>query len=130
LGRTVPPGDPASLAQAMLETLANDGLRDRMAGQVEAVRGQLSWMRAVEPVAAFLDRVAYAPDTIDAARKAAAARQTKVYIQQQSERIHSLEHGQQDLLEQVEKLRAHIEAIKQGRVMRLVSAVDRMLGRR
>ena len=129
LGRTVPPGDPASLAQAMLEMLEDTSLRDRPAGQVEADCCELSWMRAVEPVAAFLDRVAYAPDAIDAARKAAAARQTKVYIQQQSERIHSLEQGKQDLLEQMEKLRAHIEAIKQGRVMRLMSAVDRILGR-
>jgi len=129
LGRTVPPGDPASLAQMMLDMLADDGLRGRMARQVEAVRGELSWARAVEPVAAFLDRVACAPDAIGAARKAAAAQQTKVYIQQQSDRILTLEQDKQDLLEQVKGLHAYLEAIKRGRVMRLMSAVDRMLGR-
>jgi GT2 family glycosyltransferase/glycosyltransferase involved in cell wall biosynthesis len=164
LGRTVPPDNSELLAQAILEMLADDGLRDRIAGQVQAVRSELTWTRAVEPVVAFLDRVAFAADALDAARRAARVRQTIVHMQQQSDhirsleqlitsqgqriasqeqriasqeqriasqgqRIASLEQDKQSLIEYAEGLRTHIEAIRQGRVMRLMRAINVLLGR-
>ena len=171
LGRVVPPGRPDVLAKVILEMLADDSLRDRVAERAQTVRGELAWGRAVEPISAFLDRIGFAPDALGAARSAAEARQTIVRLQQLSHQLGELERqlaeqqqqiasqeqrlaaqeqqiiaekelivskeqvvalletDKQALTTQVEELRAEIEAIRQGRVMRLIRAVNIALGR-
>jgi len=122
LGRTVPPGRPDLLAQAILDMLADEGLRERVKLNAEAVREELTWTRAVEPIAGFLNRVAFAPDAIEASRSAARVRQTL-------ERVRDLEQKVQSLEKEIQRLRSHIEDIKRGRVMRLMRAMNVALGR-
>jgi GT2 family glycosyltransferase/glycosyltransferase involved in cell wall biosynthesis len=136
LGRAVPPSDSELLAQAILEMLADDHLRDRVAKTARALHSDLAWTRVVEPITNFLDRVAFAPDGLEAARTAAHARQTSTTIARLQTRIQNLEQ-QVEALEQIgqnvtayaKSLEAHIEAIKQGRVMRLMRVIDDLLGR-
>jgi GT2 family glycosyltransferase/glycosyltransferase involved in cell wall biosynthesis len=136
LGRVIPSGRPVLLARAILEMLADDGLRDRVTERAQAVRDELTWERAVEPIAAFLERVAFAPDALDAARRAAQARQTTVHLQRLEEQasalkdeVFQLRRDKQALSDYVEELLAHIQAIRQGRVMRLMNRIDKILGR-
>lgn len=119
LGCTVPSGQPDLLAQAILEMLADPGLRERVERQAQAVRGELAWSRVVEPIAAFLSRAAFAPDALAASRQAAQARQAM-------ERVRSLEQG---LMKHIEELEAHLEDIRKGRVMRLMRAINIARGR-
>jgi len=109
LGRLVAPDDPRQLAEAILETLADPGIRVRVDRAAAPVRRELAWAKVVEPIAAFLDRATLAPDALQAARVAADARRS-------ADRIRALEE--------------HIEAIYRGRVMRLVRAVNAFLGRK
>jgi GT2 family glycosyltransferase/glycosyltransferase involved in cell wall biosynthesis len=103
LGRAVPPKRPDLVAEAILAMLSDDGLHDRVAEAARPLRAELTWERVVEPLSAFLEHVAFAPDAITASRTAAKARQ--------------LEQERDRLLE-------HLEEIRQGRVMRLLNAVD------
>lgn len=136
LGRALPPERPDLLAEAILSMLADDGLRERVGERAQALREELAWSRVVEPIAAFLERAAFAPDALETAKKAAQARQSVVHIERLSNRVGNLEkhvafqEGQvAELKEYVQELRAHIEAIKQGRVMRVVGAINKALGR-
>jgi GT2 family glycosyltransferase/glycosyltransferase involved in cell wall biosynthesis len=129
LGRAVPPSDPELLAQVILEMLADDHLRDRVAKTARALHSELTWTQVVEPIASFLDRVAFAPDGLEAARTAARARQTITTITRLQTRVQSLEQVEENMKAYAEKLEAHIEAVRQGRVMRLMRAINTMLGR-
>jgi len=122
LGRAVPAGQPEQLAQAILEMLEDNELRVRVGQAAEPLRQELAWPRVVEPIAHFLERAAFAPDALEATRRAAHARRTVEYIQSQEQRIRTLE-------ERVTHLQNHIEAIKRGRVMRFVRAINILLGR-
>ena len=112
LGRTVPPDRPDALAETILKMLADDGLRRRVAAQAQGIREEFAWSRSVEPIASFLGRVAFAPDALQASRRTAEAWQERKNMQQ---RINELE--------------AHLDEIRQGRVMRLLRAVNIALGR-
>jgi GT2 family glycosyltransferase/glycosyltransferase involved in cell wall biosynthesis len=125
LARTVPPGRPDLLATTILEMLADEGLRDRVGGQAQRLRGGLAWTRCVEPIASFLDRVAFAPDALAAIRRAAQARQMAQHIQEMAHHIQDLELDKQGMQDYIGKLESHIEAINQGRVMRLMNALKR-----
>jgi glycosyltransferase involved in cell wall biosynthesis len=122
LGRTVPAGQGEALAQTILSMLADDGLRDRVDERAQPLREAFAWTRVVEPIAAFVERAAFAPDALHAARRAAQERQTL-------ERLEALEEQVASLEEYVGALKAHIEAVGQGRVMRLLRKLDAMLGR-
>ncbi len=137
LGRAVVPGRPDLLAQAILEMLADETLRDRVAVQSQAVREELAWTRCVAPIAAFLERVAFAPDALIAARQAAQTRQVEWKIEALEQQLvrereslmQAWEQERQCLQRDIQELLAHLEAIKQGRVMRLMRAIDVALGR-
>lgn len=111
LGRVLPPGRADLLSQAILEWLTDDNLRNRVARQEQAARVALTWEQCVHPVISFLEEITFAPDALDAARRAAQTRQV-------SDRIKSLEQVQDQL-----------DAVMQGRVMRLVRGVNIALGR-
>jgi GT2 family glycosyltransferase/glycosyltransferase involved in cell wall biosynthesis len=111
LGCVLPPGQPDLLSQAILEWLEDDRFRRRVTGQTEGAQTALSWQQCVRPVLSFLEKCAFAPDALDAARQAAQTRQV-------SNRIQSLEQVQDQL-----------DAVMQGRVMRLVRGVNIALGR-
>lgn len=130
LGRVIPPAHPEMLAQAILELLADDILRERVAQLAEQLRQELAWTRVVEPIANFLDRAAFAPDALEAAQNATQARQTVDYIQSLEQRIHALEVHNHALEVHNHALEAHIEAINRGRVMRLMRAVNTLIGRK
>jgi FtsZ-binding cell division protein ZapB/glycosyltransferase involved in cell wall biosynthesis len=136
LGRAVPPGNSELLAQAILEMLADDHLRDHVAQAARSLHSDLAWTQVIEPIAGFLDRVAFAPDGLEAARTAAHTRQTITTITHLQARIQELEQHA-EALEQIgqntqayaESLEAHIEAINQGRFMRLMRTINSILGR-
>ncbi len=111
LGQSVAPRDAKLLAQTILDMLDDDTLRDRVRERAAVVQRKLTWPKIIEPIAAFLEYVSFAPDAVDAARIAANARQ--IIEQKQI----------------IEGLREHIEAIKQGRVMRLMGWLNKILGR-
>jgi GT2 family glycosyltransferase/glycosyltransferase involved in cell wall biosynthesis len=112
LGRAVPPGRPDLLAQAILDLLADDESRHRVAEQAQALRDEFAWSRAVKPVAGFLQDAAFAPDALQATSRMALAGQEKRQMQQR-----------------IDELEAHLEEIRQGRIMRLLRAVNVALGR-
>jgi len=62
LGATVPPGDPAALAQAIERLLADDGARASARLALERLGRELQWSRVVAPLARFLDAPASAAD--------------------------------------------------------------------
>jgi glycosyltransferase involved in cell wall biosynthesis len=112
LGRTVPPERPDLLAEAILEMLADEGLRQRVTEQARGLGDEFAWSRAVEPVARFLERAAFAPDALHAARRVGAAWQERKEMQQR-----------------IDALEAHLDQIRRGRVMRLLRAINVALGR-
>ena len=104
LGRTVPPGQPEALAQAILDMLADNDLRQRVTERAENVRGEFVWSQSVKPIAGFLERAAFAPDALAASRRLATQRR-------------------------VEELEASLEKIHQHWIMRCLRAVRFALGR-
>ena len=112
LGRTVPPERPDLLAEAILDMLADDGLQQRVAERSRGLGDELAWSCAVEPVARFLERVAFAPDALLAARGVKEAWQDR-----------------QEMLQRIDELETHLAEIRRGRVMRLLRAVNVALGR-
>ena len=129
LGRTVPPGDVRTLAQTILEQLTDEGLRERTAQQARAMQNELTWQRAVEPIATFLECVAFAPDAVEAARKATQARRIIVRLEQMEALRQQAESEKQSLMKHNRELEAHIVQIQHGRVMRFLSAINKVLGR-
>jgi GT2 family glycosyltransferase len=125
LATTVPPGRPDVLATTILEMLADEGLRDRVTGPAQRLRGELTWTRCVEPIASFLDRVAFAPDALASIRRAAQARQMAHRIQEMAHHIQDLELDKQGMQNYIQELESHIDAINRGRVMRLMNALKR-----
>ena len=111
LGRTAPPEDPNALAEAILQMLADDDRRRRAVEQSPGLREEFAWSRSVEPIARFLERAAFAPDALQALRSSDALQERREMLQ----RIHDLEK--------------HLEEIRQGRVMRLIRAINIALGR-
>ena len=126
LGRTVRPDDANALAEAILEMLADQDLRHRVQQQAQPLRDQFAWARCIEPIAGFMERVSFAPDALEATRRAAELRRMATYVETMT-RAWEIERHQ--MRERVEGLEAHIEAIKEGRVMRLLRAIDLALGR-
>jgi len=127
LGQTVPPQRPDLLAEIILSALADDGLRTRVTENAQAVRAELAWARVVEPIAAFLERVSFAPDALTASRTAAEARTMIAQLKRQEHlesHIKYLERERERLMQDREVLRKHLNGIRRGRVMRLMNAVD------
>jgi glycosyltransferase involved in cell wall biosynthesis len=122
LGRAVPPKRPDVVAGAILSMLEDDGLRDRVAENAQPLRAELAWSRVVEPIAAFLERVAFAPDALTTSRTAAELRRTVVQMERLEARARQLEQER-------DQLRDHLHDIQQGRVMRVLKAVDGFLAR-
>ncbi|MDP2952881.1 MAG: glycosyltransferase family 1 protein, partial [Chloroflexota bacterium] len=62
LGKVVPCGDAAQIARALIEVLSLADPRESYRERFEAVRSQLNWKRAVEPLLRFLSNPQRAPD--------------------------------------------------------------------
>ena len=83
----------------------------------------------MEPIEAFLERVAFAPDSLDATRRASEIRQMDWKIDSIEREKNAWEQERRKLQSEIQKLLDHIEDIKQGRVMRLMRAINVALGR-
>jgi len=136
LGQVVPPQRPDLLAHAILDTLADEGIAARVAERAQRFFKLRTWRHVVEPIAAFLDRVAFAPDALEASRTAADARRIDTHVQNQADRIRHLEHQATVQTQRIatleddnQSLRDHIRAVSQGRVMRFMRAINIALGR-
>jgi GT2 family glycosyltransferase/glycosyltransferase involved in cell wall biosynthesis len=64
LGRVVPPGDVAAVAQALRDLLAQPDLRARLAPRFAAVAATLTWDRAAAPLVAYCRAPRRAPDRL------------------------------------------------------------------
>lgn len=62
LGKVVPCGDAGQIARALIEVLSLADPRESYRERFEAVRRQLTWKRAVEPLLRFLSNPQRAPD--------------------------------------------------------------------
>jgi GT2 family glycosyltransferase/glycosyltransferase involved in cell wall biosynthesis len=122
LGQIVPSERPDRLAEAILSMLADDGLRVHVTKNAQTVWAELAWERVVEPIAAFLEHVAFAPDALTASRTAAEARRTV-------ERLSQLESRVQHLVQECGRLMDHLNDIRQGRVMRVLNILDNWLSK-
>jgi glycosyltransferase involved in cell wall biosynthesis len=119
LGRCVA-HDADEMAQAILDVLATP--RQAYRPRFAQLSDRLAWSRAAEPLLRFCARPAQAPD-----RDAALA------ARWQAQRAASAARRERELLDayrKLEQLRQHLQAIQQGRVMRLLNRLDRWLGRR
>src|SRR5579884_2583120 len=74
LGRVVPPGDVAAVAQALRDLLAQPDLRARLAPRFAAVAATLTWDRAAAPLVAYCRAPRRAPDQVAPAGEEAAPR--------------------------------------------------------
>lgn len=132
LGRTVQAGRPDLMAQAILEMLAAPDLRTRVAEQAQEARRELTWRRCVQPVAAFLERAALAPDALQAAREMARLRLYRDQVrelQRVTREKDEMEAMYQARIDEIEAgYQAHIKAIMNGRVMRLMRAFHVLRG--
>ena len=127
LGQTVLPGHPDLLAEAVLSMLADDGLRDRVAERAQAVRSELTWARVVEPIATFLECARFALDALTASRTAAEVRRTIVQLERLESHNQQLRQELNLLKQERDQLKDHLNAIRQGRVMRILNAMDNWL---
>jgi glycosyltransferase involved in cell wall biosynthesis len=64
-GLTVPPGDDAALADALLRLLDDRTLADESGANARALAGKLTWPRTLAPLVAFCDDPKRAPDLVD-----------------------------------------------------------------
>jgi len=116
LGRCVA-HDAGQIAQAILEVLATP--RETFRPRFEQLASQLAWPRAVEPLARFCARPAKAPD-----------HRPSLVAQWKDNRAVSTARRESELLDAYRKLdqmHDHIEAIRRGRVMRLLNKINRWL---
>jgi glycosyltransferase involved in cell wall biosynthesis len=111
LGRCVE-HDASQIAKAILEVLATP--REAYRLRFEPIASQLAWSRVVEPLAQFCARPAKAPDHCES-----------LVTRWEEQRASSMARRESELLE----LYRHLEAIQQGRVMRVLNRLDRWLGR-
>lgn len=81
LGRAVVPGDVDGLVETITDMLADQLLNEATFVNAQAVQDDLTWTSVVQPIEAFMERVAFAPDALVAARQAAEARRLSNYIQ-------------------------------------------------
>jgi len=119
LGRCVD-HDADQMAQAILDVLATP--RRAYGPRFAQLGDRLAWSRAAEPLLRFCAHPAQAPD-----RDAALA------ARWQKQRAASTAQRERELLDayrKLEQLRDHLQAIQQGRVMRLLNRLDRWRGRR
>lgn len=118
LGRCVE-HDAEQIARAILEVLATP--RETYRPRFEQLAGQFAWPRAVEPLARFCAQPAKAPDHC-----------ASLVARWKEQRASSTARRESELLDvyrRLEQLQNHIEAIQQGRVMRVLNRLDRWLGR-
>ncbi|MEJ1156487.1 MULTISPECIES: glycosyltransferase family 4 protein [Microbacterium] len=62
LGAVVPPQDPEALARAIIEVLFDDARRESILSNVQQVREDFTWERAVAPLRDFCENPTRAPD--------------------------------------------------------------------
>ena len=70
LGAVVPPDNPRALADALIEVLVDESLREKITRSLDEVRLNLSWENTVAPLAEFCAHPTPAPDRV-AGRRAA-----------------------------------------------------------
>ena len=123
LGRTVAPGRPDLLAEAILEALDDDA-RKQVDQSASQVREQLAWRRVVAPIGRFLECARFAPDALGAARRAAEARRTLAHREELQARITALEQNVAQRDQQVTSLEQRVAGAAQNAAEQ-VAAVTR-----
>jgi hypothetical protein len=119
LGHALAPGDVAGLSRAMSEMLSDARWRERRAPFFDALRREMAWTRVLQPLAAFCrePRKAYDSRTFENLRADPGPAERIAEL--------NLELGRQR--GEVHRLHSHIHALENGRVMRLMTGLQRRL---
>lgn len=116
LARLAGPGDARAVADALLALLEDPPPRPVLTARTRSLREAWTWPRVVRPIVDFVRRPERAPDA-DRARGRIPALLTL--------------RKENDLLRQENRfLQAHLEAIRRGRLVRLLNAIYGLWGRR
>lgn len=115
LARVVPPRDPCAVADALLSWLDNPPSREQLARQTMPLRDRLRWSVVVRPIEAFLREPHMAPDAPHARRRAL----HWIGLRVENDRLRS----------EYAALRAHLEAVRRGRIVRMLNRIYRIWGR-
>lgn len=111
LGKTVLSGQVDMLAETIVDMLAEPVLSQSVAQKSAPIKSELGWAQVVKPIANFVQQASFAPDAFKAAKVAAEVRQ-----------LHEIRIEN-------DRLQAHLNQIEQGRVMKFMNTVNKMLGR-
>jgi glycosyltransferase involved in cell wall biosynthesis len=115
LARVVPPRDPCAVADALFSWLDNPPSREQLARQTMPLRDRLRWSVVVRPIEAFLREPRMAPDAPHARRRAL----HWIGLRVENDRLRSENAA----------LRAHLEAVRRGRIVRMLNRIYRIWGR-
>ncbi len=121
LGRVAPAGDAAGFAQALLELADQPQMRQQYASAFASARAAFSWQRALEPLVAFCTSPRYAADR--AAATEIAARTPPVPQVNREAELEAIIEAKNAHIAHLENL---IRRLESGRVMRLLSLVERL----
>jgi len=132
LGQVVPPGDVEAIANAILHLLDIPNLREAYRQGFEQVRPLLTWEHICAPIVRFCQNPALAPDR--------AAHGGELYAPlertwaERTERLQQEIERQQaqiaDLTNRWQQSEARFQAAMNGRIMRLITGIQRRLLRR
>jgi hypothetical protein len=129
LGEVVAPGDHEAIAAAILRLLDTPNLREAYRERFEQVRPQFTWEQVCQPIARFCQNPQFAADRDHQDRYAQALSKIKLISLIDTLRRDLNERDEQiaTLKVRIANLETELEAIKRGRVMRLMSRVDQLI---
>lgn len=121
LGYVVPIGNAECFAQALLDLASQPQARQHYAGAFASARDAFSWQRALKPLIAFCTNPHYAADRVNAAVSA-----VRTPPKPQVNREAQLEAIIVEKNAHIARLEDLIRRLESGRVMRLLSLIERL----
>jgi glycosyltransferase involved in cell wall biosynthesis len=130
LGCVVAPGDEAGLAAAILELAAEPERRERRAAAMAAAREQFTWERTLAPLVEFCRAPYHAADALVRRPHGAPAHGDIIVTSPELvKRMNHLDQVVEEKNQHIAELKAAIQRLENGRVMRALSRVQKLRGR-
>src|SRR5262249_8964045 len=127
LGYVVAPGDVAGLASAILELAGEPNRRDKRAQAMAAVRERFTWERTLEPLVKFCRAPYHAADALVRRPHGAPAHGDIIVTSPELvKRMNHLDKVVEEKNQHIAELKAVIERLENGRVMRALSRVQKL----
>jgi glycosyltransferase involved in cell wall biosynthesis len=136
IGHALAPGDVSGLSRAMSEMLSDSRWRERREPAFATLRNEMTWTRVMQPLIKFCrePRKTFDSRTFDDPRvdKSASERiaQLKLDCDKLTDEIENLTFNLDCKNNEVDALKAHISALENGRVFRLMTGLQRRLSAR